>query len=458
MKKILSALCILAASACSQKADEAYLSLVPPGLMTDKVELDIRAGVVNRSSKADETLVSVYLNEVSEKTLLHKEVLNLKADEAGYAKFRIPTADLKGENRIIMVADDGKEATVREESFNVLESDKRSTELIEGAWIGLYHWSEQEGLHWNKDIKEMDAENWKEMVRAMHSVGMDAIVIQEMFRNQEYVGQHELTMESYAGKAFYPSKLYPGRMEIACEDPLEAIMSEADALDMDVLVGVGMYAWFDFTPTSLEWHKAVAKELWEMYGHHDSFYAFYVSEECAGNLYNSEVEPERIQMRKDEIVNFFKEFKTYTNSFAPGKPIMLATNSMGVPYGADTYPKLLEHLDILCPFGFARMPEGDLTGYESAQTLQKFCDDAGSHLWFDLEAFLFNPDMSLYPRPIDQIVGDLTLLDNFEKILCYQFPGVFNAPEIMSRTVGEERTVELYNNYRDYYRGKQQSE
>ena len=81
MKKILSALCILAASACSQKADEAYLSLVPPGLMTDKVELDIRAGVVNRSSKADETLVSVYLNEVSEKTLLHKEVLNLNGIE-----------------------------------------------------------------------------------------------------------------------------------------------------------------------------------------------------------------------------------------------------------------------------------------------------------------------------------------------------------------------------------------
>ena len=71
MKKILSALCILAASACSQKTDEASLSLVPPGLMTDKVELDIRAGVVNRSSKADETVVSVYLNEVSEGSLVH---------------------------------------------------------------------------------------------------------------------------------------------------------------------------------------------------------------------------------------------------------------------------------------------------------------------------------------------------------------------------------------------------
>jgi hypothetical protein len=223
---------------------------------------------------------------------------------------------------------------------------------------------------------------------------------------------------------------------------------------MDVLVGVGMFAWFDFTPESLKWHKAVSEELWRMYGRHESFYGFYVSEECAGNLYNSETDPERIVMRKNEIVEFFKEFKAHTDSMAPGKPVMLATNSMGVPFGADAYPRMLENLDILCPFGFARMPEGDLTGYEAAQMLQEFCDDAGSHLWFDLEAFLFNPDMSLYPRPIDQIVGDLTLLDNFEKILCYQFPGVFNSTEHMTRIVGEDRTVDLYDSYREYYEAK----
>lgn len=454
MKRFLYVLAALAVTACAQTDDELYLSLVPPGLMTDKVELDIRAGVVNGSGAPENIHISIYLNEIGESSLLHSETLSLEAAQAGCARFTLPTAGLSGENRIIVTAGEEKEHMVRERSFKVMPSEKRSTELIEGAWIGLYHWSEQEGLHWNKDIKEMTAENWKEMVRAMHSVGMEAIVIQEMFRNQEYVGQHELTPESYEGKAFYPSKLYSGRMEIACEDPLEAIMTEADALGMDVLVGVGMFAWFDFTAESLAWHKAVAKELWDMYGHHDSFYAFYVSEECAGNLYNSEVEPERILMRKNEIVTFFKKFRTFTNSFAPGKPVMLATNSMGVPYGADTYPKLLEHLDILCPFGFARMPEGDLTGYEAAQMLQKMCDEAGSHLWFDLEAFLFNPDMSLYPRPIDQIIGDLTLLDNFEKILCYQFPGVFNAPDMMSRIVGEERTIKLYNDYREYYDNK----
>lgn len=70
-------------------------------------------------------------------------------------------------------------------------------------------------------------------------------------------------------------------------------------------------------------------------------------------------------------MNFFKEFKAYCNSFAPGKPVMLATNSFEVPNGMDTYPELLNYLDILCPFGFARMPEGDLTGKQAADMLQR---------------------------------------------------------------------------------------
>ena len=57
--------------------------------------------------------------------------------------------------------------------------------------------------------------------------------------------------------------------------------------------------------------------------------------------------------------------------------------------------------------------------------------------------------MSLYPRPIDEIVRDLNMFDNFEKILCYQFPGVFSDPD-MSVQVGEDRTVQLFEDYLDY--------
>ena len=89
-------------------------------------------------------------------------------------------------------------------------------------------------------------------------------------------------------------------------------------------------------------------------------------------------------------------FKAYCNSFAPGKPVMLATNSFEVPNGMDTYPELLNYLDILCPFGFARMPEGDLTGKQAADMLQKACDDANAHFWFDTSFSKFIESYSVF--------------------------------------------------------------
>lgn len=427
------------------------LTLIPPGTITDKVDLDIRAGIVNNGRSQEDYEIRLYLNGTDEKSLLETDTVSLASGESHLVRHILDTEGMSGENTVMLKVRpcSRKHADEISRTFNVIKSDIRSTRLIDGAWAGIYHWSEQEGKHWNKDIRSLTDKEWREMVRSMHKIGMDIIVIQEVFRNNDYVGQHSTDVANYSGKAFYPSALYPGRMPIAAEDPVEAILSEADSLGMYVLPGVGMFAWFDFTPESLQWHKNVARELWDRYGHHDSFYGFYISEECAGNLYNSEQTPQMQQQRKKEITDFFREFKRFTSAFAPEKPVMLATNSMGVPYGADAYPALLENLDILCPFGFARMPEGDLTGKEAADMLQGFCDQAGAHLWFDLEAFLFNPDMSLYPRPIDEIVHDLTLLDNFEKVLCYQFPGVFSDPE-MSVRVGEERTLDLYEDYREY--------
>lgn len=425
------------------------LTLIPPGKITNKVDLDIRGGIINKSDQQRTFEVSIYWGREKRNTLLYESSVTVPAGKSETVKIVVPTKQRLGKHKVILKVTDGNRTYRKTKDIEVVESDIRSIQQISGAWAGIYHWSEIEGKHWNKDIKKMTDEQWKELVRSMHKVEMDMIVIQEVFRNEQYVGKHNTTVDSYAGKAFYPSELYPERMDITAEDPIEAILSEADRLGMNVLVGVGIFAWFDFTPESLEWHKRVAKELWDMYGHHESFYAFYVSEESGGGLDNWEQQPDMRKKRKADIVNFFKEFKSYCNSFAPGKPIMLATNSFEVPNGMDTYPALLEHLDILCPFGFARMPAGDLTGKEAADMLQEACNKAKSHLWFDLEAFLFNPDNSLYPRPIEEIIHDLNLFSNFEKILCYQFPGVFNDPD-MSIRVGEERTIDLFNGYMKY--------
>ena len=425
------------------------LTLIPPGKITNKIDLDIRGGIVNESSVRQTYQVSLYWDKEKKDALLYETTVNIPAGKSEVVKVVIPTKERVGKHKVIFKVTDSDKTYRKIRDIEIMESDIRSIQQISGAWAGIYHWSEIEGKHWNQDIKKMTDNQWKELIRSMNKLEMNMVVIQEVFRNEEYVGKHTCTVDTYAGKAFYPSKLYPGRMDITAEDPIEAILSEADKLGMNVLMGVGMFAWFDFTPESLEWHKRIAKELWDMYGHHDSFYAFYVSEESGGGLDNWEQRPEMRKKRKDDIVNFFKEFKAYCSGFAPGKPVMLATNSFEIPNGMDTYPALLEHLDILCPFGFALIPEGDLTGKEAADLLQKACDEAKSHLWFDLEVFLFNPDNSLYPRPIGEIVRDLNLFDNFEKILCYQFPGVFNDPK-MSIRVGEARTIDLFNGYMKY--------
>lgn len=427
------------------------LTLVPPGEISDKVDLDIRAGIVNRTCSTADFKVKVIASKGLFHKVLKKDKLTLDAGMSGTVKATLNTAGLKGEYKIALKVKSSEGRSRLVKVTKIVPSSQRSLAKIAGAFAGLYHWSELEGKHWNPDIKKLTADDWRNVVRSMHEVGMDIIVVQELFRNESYNGNHSIALGCYAGKAYYPSAFYPGRMDIACQDPLEAIMTQADSLGMQVFPGIGLFDWFDFSKESLQWHKLVAKEVWDRYGHHPSFYGFYVSEESGGSLNKWESEPSRSEFRKGEIIKFFREFGQYCHSLAPGKPVMLATNSFDVKGAEQTYQKLFDHLDILCPFGFARMPDGDVSGKEAADFLQTLCDRRKCHLWFDLEAFLFYPDGSLYPRDFEGIVNDLNLFGNFEKILCYQYPGVFCNPELHPR-IGEDKAVILYERYGEYYK------
>lgn len=452
-KLFFPSLILFSVSCCFQQKGEVILTLIPPSSITNKVRLDIRAGIHNNNESSIELMVQLYLNEETAKNLLVETAMKIAPNRSECLKYLMPTDGCSGLNTIILVVKNGEYQQKLTKSIEIVDSGIRSTQTIDGAFIGLYHWSEEEGKLWNNDLKKVTDKQWREIIRSMHTLNMNIVVVQEVFRNQEYVGKHANDTDGYRGKAFYPSNLFGDRMPIAARNPIEAILSEADKLNMNVFLGVGLYAWFDFSTASLEWHKKVARELLDMYGHHKSFYGFYVSEESGGSLDNWEADPKMRLERKEEIVNFFRNFKLFCSQVAPSKPIMLATNSMGIPLGQDTYPELLKYLDILCPFGFARMPEGDLTGEQAANLLQKLCDASGTHLWFDLEAFLFNNDGSLCPRPIEQIVNDLTLLNNFEKTICYQYPGVFNDPAA-SFQVGEPSTRQLFRDYLEYLKAK----
>lgn len=426
----------------SRTAKPISLTLIPPSPVTNKISLDIR-GAVRNESEAPETFdVILGLDRTEADSELFRQRVLVPPHTSKGVAFRWATKDYAGQHKIILTATAASRTYRLEQPIEIISSDVRSTRTIDGSWVDIYHHDEKEGKPFNRDLAAMTDENWRELVRGMHDIGMNAIINTMLFQNFTHYGRHSMKTDGYPGKAYYPSRLFDARMPIAANDPLETILCEADKYGMHVFPGIGVYAFFDFTPGSLAWHKQVADEVFARYGHHPSFYGWYVSEEIPGDLGGN---PQRWK----NIVDFFGEFTAHCRKLAPDKPVMLASNPYALPKAVETYRKLLRHVDILCPFGFHRMPKGDIPGDEAARLLQSLCDEAGCHLWLDLETFVFGEDGGLYPRPIEAILSDLHGLPGFEKIFCYQYPGTMNAPSA-ARKPGGPTTVKLYQDYKRY--------
>ncbi|MCL4540045.1 MAG: DUF4434 domain-containing protein [Bacteroidetes bacterium] len=422
---------------------ETELTLIPPSPVTDKITLDIRGSLWNRTEHTKKYRVTIYLDQAKREDRLYSESLEVGAKSAAGVRCLWPTRDRAGDHKIILVVRSDHRVVSTAQPLVVLASKVSSTERIGGAWVGVTHWSEKEGKPWNAQIKKMTDTQWQQLVRGMHRVGMNIIVIQQVFENNVY-NNSLIRQNGFHGLAYYPSKLYPGRMPITAKDPIRAILSQADKLGMHVFLGVGMYAWFDYSHSSLVWHEKVAKELWKMYGQHPSFYGWYISEEKDGGLGDS--------VQRRQIVNFFKKFTPFVDRMAPGKPVMLATNCWHLRGAESTYQKLLPHLDILCPFAFDRMPKGGETGEQAGALLARLCRESGTHLWLDMEVFVFDKHGGLIPRPISGVVGDLHKYTGFEETLCYQYPGLLTSPRA-SVKLGGARAVKLYEDYQTYLRG-----
>jgi len=423
------------------------LTLIPPSPVTDQISLDIRAAVRNHANAARQFEVSLYLDEESPPNRLHREMVRVAPNEDASIKFLWPTKGHAGGHRVLLVAKAHNSVQRSEQPVRIIASDVRSTRRLGGAWVDLYHHDEAEGRPFNAELTKMTDANWRQLVQAMHATDQHLLVITMMFQSPQRRGQHHFTPETYPGKAYYPSRLYAARMPIASTDPLETIMDEADKLGMHVMPGVGNYAFFDYTADSLRWCQNVADELWERYGHHRSFYGWYLSHEQCGPLYTLNCGDPALQRR--EMIAFFKSFTAHVKRQAPDKPVMLATNPHGLRGAEETYRQLLPYVDILAPFGFHRMPEGDLTGEQAATLLQSLCDESGTHLWLDLESFVFKNGGDLHPRPLNGLIRALQRFPNFEEVLHYQFPGMMSAPE-MSCQPGGLASVKLYEDYQKY--------
>ncbi len=457
-------------------AVKTYLTVTPPGPVTDQVELDIRwtidaGGVPARSIKVALTHDGAAVGAA--------ETLDLGAGEVVARGIRLATEGMNGDRTFVLsVSVEGRPLPEVCRTVTVLPSASRGPRLIGGAWVGLTHWSEDEGRYWNPDLKQFTAEDWRETVRGMKALGMRTIVIQETWRNPVWYGRHYHQMttanyrETYGGKAYYPSRLWPGRVELPCGDPVDTILDEADKQGVRVFLGVGLYAHFDYTPGSLAWHRDVMRELWSMYRRHDSLHGWYVSEELSGPLRPHE---QRYWNATDEfraeVLAFFKGLQETIRELAPHTLLMVAPDA-NVGEAADVWREVVRHCDVVCvQVYYKRVIDGVPAG-EAIRRMQAWCDAAGCHHWLDMELFGFeHPDKPgphregctrilpdgteqwdptpLIPLPMAVLREELARLDSLEYVCAYQYPGLLCAPGARLKPGGEP-AERLYRDYQAY--------
>ena len=328
--------------------------------------------------------------------------------------------------------------------YEVVDSEVMSTRLLDGSWTSIYFWSDEEAKHFGSGLKQMTDNDWKQHIYDMHEIGITSVVIQNVFDSASYVCQHQMTLESYNGSSLYPSELYSRRAQMAAFDPLEAILAAADECGMAVFPGVGLFAWFDFSRESLKWHIEVSKELYRKYGHHPSFYGWYISEEIFGSLY-FEYDPVPDQNYKD-IEAFFEEYSAFIHELTPTKPIALAPNNINMHLYKEQWATILKNIDILIPFGFAR-------SHNNIQDILEMCSLSGTHLWVDMELFEFPIVDGLVPKSFDEIISEMKNYDALEQIFGFQFTGLMNAPG-KSFNMGGAATETLYAEYKKYYKSR----
>jgi hypothetical protein len=53
------------------------------------------------------------------------------------------------------------------------------TRLISGTFIGIDHFSDEEATRFQAELRSLTEENWRQMVRDMHAIGIDTLVFQQ---------------------------------------------------------------------------------------------------------------------------------------------------------------------------------------------------------------------------------------------------------------------------------------
>ncbi len=308
---------------------------------------------------------------------------------------------------------------------------------IRGSWISIW-WDDDRHYYWNEACLKWTATQWELAVRDMAELGFKYIVLLAVAKS---------------GKAFYDTALLP-KLEMACEDPIGALLRGADRHRMKVFMSSDWYAEWDeralLDPERVKKRFQMMEELASRYARHRSFYGWYWPNEACLTPYYTE--------------NFIRHVN---ECGAEARRLMPKARTLIAPYGTNkavcdaTYMRQLErvNVDIIAyqdEVGCFRMtPAQSAVAY---RTLREAHNNVPQRaLWADVEVFDWegppNRQTSrLIPARFDRLHAQLEAVSPFvDEVLIYQYQGLMNKPG-SEAFAGHSESATLYANYVQWLR------
>jgi len=308
---------------------------------------------------------------------------------------------------------------------------------IRGSWISIW-WDDRRHLYWNDTCRNYTAQQWRQAVREVAELGMEYLVLLAIAKG---------------GQAFYTTPLLP-KLELACADPLEALLAAADKYGVKFFLSSDWFGPWDHQclhdPARVRARFQMMSEIARQYSHHRSFHGWYWPNEAALGPY------------------FTDEFIAYVNACSrEARRLTPRARTLIAPYGThravndDRFVRQLEQLevDIIAyqdEVGCRRMnPSQSAAAFEKLRQAHHRVPQRA--LWADVETFAWegppNQQSSpLIPAPFSRVKEQLAAVSPFvDTILIYQYQGLMNKPGSKA-FAGHPDSTQLYTDYRRWWR------
>ena len=317
---------------------------------------------------------------------------------------------------------------------------------IVGTWFEFWHHNLKEGKYWNQICRQFSAEQWEAKVDEIASVGMKYLVLLDT----------AIVYDDYA-ESYFETDIFPFA-DMACKDPMGAVLTAADRNGMKVFVSCGFYgncyhALNNMTsPEVTERAFKAMEQLWAKYGHHESFYGWYFPDETciAGHFH-------------PDFMDYANRYSAHARKIAPGTKTLIAPYGTRILVADEEYIQQLRNLDVDIVAYQDEVGVRKATPEETGAfyaNLRKAHDAAGrSALWADVEAFDFEGDVyrsALLPGSMERVEKQIEAIAPYvDEILIYQYQGMFNKPGTIAYC-GHPDSIAEYTKLLEYNRKNRQ--